>query len=102
MRRALFSLACLCVTVPAVHRSMALGRKRWDRRSRFAAPRAGVQPDQIRSTLSPKHALGSGTSPLRVTATGELMMDPIERGRRDVVIANRILAQQRVLDAYGH
>ena len=29
-------------------------------------------------------------------------MDPIERARRDVVIANRILAQQRVLDAYGH
>jgi HCOMODA/2-hydroxy-3-carboxy-muconic semialdehyde decarboxylase len=29
-------------------------------------------------------------------------MDPVERARRDVVIANRILAQQRVLDAYGH
>ena len=29
-------------------------------------------------------------------------MNPIERARRDVVIANRILAQQRVLDAYGH
>ena len=29
-------------------------------------------------------------------------MDPIERARRDVVIANRILAHQKVLDAYGH
>lgn len=29
-------------------------------------------------------------------------MDRMERARRDVVIANRILAQQRVLDAYGH
>jgi len=29
-------------------------------------------------------------------------MDPVERARRDVVIANRILAAQKVLDAYGH
>jgi HCOMODA/2-hydroxy-3-carboxy-muconic semialdehyde decarboxylase len=29
-------------------------------------------------------------------------MDRLERARRDVVIANRILAQQKVLDAYGH
>jgi len=29
-------------------------------------------------------------------------MDPIERARRDLVIANRILAHQHVLDAYGH
>ena len=29
-------------------------------------------------------------------------MDPVERARRDVVIANRILAHQKVLDAYGH
>ena len=29
-------------------------------------------------------------------------MDPIERARRDLVIANRILAHQQVLDAYGH
>ncbi|MFZ9501018.1 MAG: class II aldolase/adducin family protein [Beijerinckiaceae bacterium] len=29
-------------------------------------------------------------------------MDPVERARRDVVIANRILAEQKVLDAYGH
>ena len=29
-------------------------------------------------------------------------MDSIERARRDVVIANRILAHQKVLDAYGH
>jgi len=29
-------------------------------------------------------------------------MDPVRRVKRDVVIANRILAQQGVLDAYGH
>lgn len=29
-------------------------------------------------------------------------MDRIERARRDLVIANRILAHQRVVDAYGH
>jgi HCOMODA/2-hydroxy-3-carboxy-muconic semialdehyde decarboxylase len=29
-------------------------------------------------------------------------MDLVERARRDVVIANRILAHQKVLDAYGH
>ncbi|MDB5570672.1 MAG: Ribulose-5-phosphate 4-epimerase/Fuculose-phosphate aldolase [Hyphomicrobiales bacterium] len=29
-------------------------------------------------------------------------MERIERARRDVVIANRILAHQKVLDAYGH
>ena len=29
-------------------------------------------------------------------------VDAITRVKRDVVIANRILAQQNVLDAYGH
>lgn len=29
-------------------------------------------------------------------------MDAIERARRDLVVANRILAHERVLDAYGH
>ncbi len=29
-------------------------------------------------------------------------MDQLERARRDLVVANRILAHQRVLDAYGH
>ncbi len=29
-------------------------------------------------------------------------MDAVERAKRDLVIANRILAHQRVLDAYGH
>jgi ribulose-5-phosphate 4-epimerase/fuculose-1-phosphate aldolase len=29
-------------------------------------------------------------------------MDSIERAKRDLVVANRILAHQRVLDAYGH
>ena len=29
-------------------------------------------------------------------------MDVVERAKRDLVVANRILAHQRVLDAYGH
>jgi ribulose-5-phosphate 4-epimerase/fuculose-1-phosphate aldolase len=29
-------------------------------------------------------------------------MDPLDRARRDLVIANRILAHNRVVDAYGH
>lgn len=29
-------------------------------------------------------------------------MDAVERAKRDLVVANRILAHQRVLDAYGH
>ncbi len=39
---------------------------------------------------------------VRAKKQEETSMDPVERARRDVVIANRILAQQRVLDAYGH
>ena len=31
-----------------------------------------------------------------------MAIDPVVRAKRDVVIANRILAQQGVLDAYGH
>ena len=29
-------------------------------------------------------------------------MDKVERAKRDVVIANRILAMEGVVDAYGH